>query len=95
MKREDKTEKEQTNNMCHYQQTPVRPCKREEASPEANTGTQTEQSCGTGDSCLCGLLLDHLFYAIIFYAWIFFGMDDDKNETNTGKIIKCWNQGIL
>lgn len=40
-------------------------------------------------------LLDCLFYAINFYAWNFFGLDDDKNETIRGKIIKCWNQDIL
>jgi len=33
------------------------------------------------------LLLDHLLYAINFYAWIFFGIDDDKNETIGGNIL--------
>lgn len=42
------------------------------------------------------LLLDHLLYAISFHAWIFFGMDDDKNETIRGKKkIKHWNWDIL
>lgn len=39
--------------------------------------------------------LDRRFYAMDFYAWVFFDKDDDKNETIRGKIIKCWNQDIL
>lgn len=47
------TDKQQTNNVCQYQQTLVWPCKSEEVFPKANTETQTDQSCDMGGSCLC------------------------------------------